>query len=37
MPFKRSTSTPDLWLTRLEYLPPYSPEFNPIEPMWSKG
>ncbi len=21
---------------RLEYLPPYSPDFNPIEPMWSK-
>ena len=20
----------------LEYLPPYSPDFNPIEPMWSK-
>ena len=22
--------------TRLLYLPPYSPDFNPIEPMWSK-
>ena len=22
--------------SRLEYLPPYSPDFNPIEPMWSK-
>lgn len=22
---------------RLEYLPPSSPDFNPIEPMWSKG
>ncbi len=22
---------------RLLYLPPYSPDFNPIEPMWSKG
>ena len=21
---------------RLLYLPPYSPDFNPIEPMWSK-
>ncbi len=21
---------------RLRYLPPYSPDFNPIEPMWSK-
>jgi transposase len=21
---------------RLEYLPPYSPDFNPIEPLWSK-
>jgi transposase len=21
---------------RLMYLPPYSPDFNPIEPMWSK-
>jgi len=21
---------------RLEYLPPYSPDYNPIEPMWSK-
>jgi len=21
---------------KLEYLPPYSPDFNPIEPMWSK-
>jgi transposase len=21
---------------RLQYLPPYSPDFNPIEPMWSK-
>ena len=21
---------------RLAYLPPYSPDFNPIEPMWSK-
>ena len=21
---------------RLEYLPPYSPDFNPIEPMWRK-
>lgn len=21
---------------RLEYLPPYSPDFNPIEPRWSK-
>ncbi len=21
---------------RLEYLPPYSPDFNPIEPMWCK-
>jgi len=21
---------------RLEYLPPYSPDLNPIEPMWSK-
>jgi transposase len=21
---------------RLVYLPPYSPDFNPIEPMWSK-
>ena len=21
---------------RLEYLPPYSPDFNPLEPMWSK-
>jgi len=21
---------------RLEYLPPYSPDFNPMEPMWSK-
>jgi transposase len=21
---------------RLECLPPYSPDFNPIEPMWSK-
>jgi len=21
---------------RLKYLPPYSPDFNPIEPMWSK-
>ena len=21
---------------RLEYLPPYSPDFNPIEPCWSK-
>jgi transposase len=21
---------------RVEYLPPYSPDFNPIEPMWSK-
>lgn len=21
---------------RLEYLPPYSPDFNPIEPMWGK-
>ena len=21
---------------RREYLPPYSPDFNPIEPMWSK-
>ena len=21
---------------RLEYLPPYSPDFNPIAPMWSK-
>lgn len=21
---------------RLEYLPPYSPDFNPIEPMWNK-
>ena len=21
---------------RLEYLPAYSPDFNPIEPMWSK-
>ena len=21
---------------RLFYLPPYSPDFNPIEPMWSK-
>jgi transposase len=21
---------------RMEYLPPYSPDFNPIEPMWSK-
>ena len=21
---------------RLEYLTPYSPDFNPIEPMWSK-
>jgi len=21
---------------RLEHLPPYSPDFNPIEPMWSK-
>ncbi len=21
---------------RLPYLPPYSPDFNPIEPMWSK-
>ncbi|MFN0069778.1 MAG: IS630 family transposase [Limisphaerales bacterium] len=21
---------------RLEYLPPYSPDFNPIEPIWSK-
>ncbi len=21
---------------QLEYLPPYSPDFNPIEPMWSK-
>jgi len=20
----------------LQYLPPYSPDFNPIEPMWSK-
>jgi transposase len=20
----------------LRYLPPYSPDFNPIEPMWSK-
>ncbi len=22
---------------RLEYLPPYSPDFNPIENMWSKA
>jgi transposase len=22
---------------RLEYLPPYSPDFNPIEPRWSKN
>ena len=22
---------------RLMYLPPYSPDFNPIEPMWSKS
>lgn len=22
---------------RLRYLPPYSPDFNPIEPMWSKA
>jgi transposase len=21
---------------RLEYLPPYSPDFSPIEPCWSK-
>jgi transposase len=21
---------------RREYLPPYSPDFNPIEPMWSQ-
>lgn len=21
---------------RVEYLPPYSPDFNPIEPMWRK-
>jgi transposase len=32
----RITSAVESAEARLIYLPPYSPDFNPIEPMWSK-
>jgi len=31
-----SPRSPQAKGARLLYLPPYSPDFNPIEPMWSK-